>query len=77
MKQIFFLFITIVLSIHLFVSCGKKVDSDSEVVTIRFWHSFVSSILPALEDLIRRFEAQHPAIKINAHGFWHERRYRN
>ncbi|UCC68364.1 MAG: ABC transporter substrate-binding protein [Armatimonadota bacterium] len=44
--------------------CGREVEDErAEVV---FWHSYVESTWPALEELIQRFEAEHPDIKINA-----------
>ena len=35
-------------------------------VRVLFWHSFVSSTIPALEELIARFEEEHPHIDIDA-----------
>jgi ABC-type glycerol-3-phosphate transport system substrate-binding protein len=46
------------------VSCSGKKEDDRVVVT--FWHSFVSSTIPALNELVERFEKEHPGIKINA-----------
>ena len=43
--------------------CGQ---AESDVVTIRFWHSFVATTRPALDKLIDRFEEEHPGIRINA-----------
>lgn len=46
--------------------CGGS-DAGSTAddrVTITFWHSFVQSTIPALEELIDRFEAEHPNIRI-------------
>lgn len=45
--------------------CGGSSEDDG-VVTLRFWHSFVASTRPALEELIERFEEEHPGIHINA-----------
>lgn len=42
---------------------GQADDGRTEVV---FWHSFVSSTIPALNDLIARFEEEHPDIRLNA-----------
>jgi ABC-type glycerol-3-phosphate transport system substrate-binding protein len=39
---------------------------DDGRVTLIFWHSFVSSTIPALEELIARFEEEHPDIRIRA-----------
>ncbi|MBN1465659.1 ABC transporter substrate-binding protein [candidate division KSB1 bacterium] len=49
----------------LFCRCGEK-ESAGDTVTIKFWHSFVASTMPALEELLDRFEAEHPQIKIKA-----------
>lgn len=43
--------------------CSKK---DDNRITITFWHSFVSSTIPALNQLINDFEKENPSIKINA-----------
>lgn len=48
---------------HLFY-CGKNQDQNK--ITITFWHSFVASTFPALEELITKFESQHPNIHIKA-----------
>jgi ABC-type glycerol-3-phosphate transport system substrate-binding protein len=45
--------------------CGGR-DSQDDRVTITFWHSFVSSTIPALNQLIARFEEEHPHIRIRA-----------
>jgi multiple sugar transport system substrate-binding protein len=42
---------------------GRASDGRTEVV---FWHSFVSSTIPAFNELIARFEEEHPDIRINA-----------
>lgn len=47
--------------------CGQKEKTDrKETPTVTFWHSFVSSTVPALDQLIARFESEHPHIKIKA-----------
>ncbi len=46
--------------------CGGKSDQGSNRVTITFWHSFVSSTVPALNELIAKFEAENPGIEIKA-----------
>lgn len=46
-------------------SCGGD-ESKSDKVEIVFWHSFVSSTVPALNTLIEDFEKEHPNIDINA-----------
>jgi len=48
--------------------CGKSDEAasvDGEI-TVTFWHSFVSSTVPALKKLIARFENENPGIKIKA-----------
>jgi ABC-type glycerol-3-phosphate transport system substrate-binding protein len=45
--------------------CGDR-DRNFDGVTITFWHSFISSTIPALNDLIEKFEQEHPGIRINA-----------
>ena len=46
--------------------CGSRETAVDNKVTITFWHSFVASTVPALEQLIDKFEAQYPQIKIKA-----------
>jgi len=49
--------------------CGgnaRKNSSTNGKVTITFWHSFVSSTVPALDTLIMAFEREHPNIVIDA-----------
>ncbi len=52
------------LSVLLLPGCGGG-DSDGRT-TITFWHSFVSATQPALNALIRDFEAEHPGIRVRA-----------
>ncbi|HEY6952641.1 MAG TPA: ABC transporter substrate-binding protein [Bacteroidota bacterium] len=47
-------------------SCRARSGDTKGIVTITFWHSFVASTVPALNDLIRRFEEEHPSIHIKA-----------
>jgi len=50
-----------------FSGCGgKKDDGSSAKVTITFWHSCVSSTVPALNELIDRFQQEHPGIEVKA-----------
>jgi multiple sugar transport system substrate-binding protein len=42
----------------------SQVDDDRTRVV--FWHSFVSSTIPALEELVARFEEEHPHIRLHA-----------
>ena len=46
--------------------CGNKAGGADGRTTVVFWHSFVSSTIPALEELIDRFEEEHPDIRIDA-----------
>ncbi len=49
------------------LSCSNnKQNNNKRQVTITFWHSFVSSTIPALNKLIAQFEKIHPGIKIQA-----------
>lgn len=57
----------VILPLLVFSSCNKrKQETTDGKVVIVFWHSFVSSTVPALNDLIKLFEEEHPSIKINA-----------
>ncbi len=47
------------------VGCGGD-DADDGRTTVTFWHSFVSSTIPALNDLLEKFEQENPDIKIKA-----------
>jgi ABC-type glycerol-3-phosphate transport system substrate-binding protein len=60
------IFLLIFLLIILSLSCGKESGSTDGRKTVKFWHSFVSSTVPALNALIERFEKEHPDIKIDA-----------
>ena len=44
--------------------CGKKTEQQSGVVTITFWHSTVSSTVPALNELVAKFHAEYPGIEV-------------
>ncbi|HEX7070699.1 MAG TPA: extracellular solute-binding protein, partial [Rhodothermales bacterium] len=44
---------------------GSGAANDGRV-TITFWHSFISGSIPALRELIARFEEEHPNIRIDA-----------
>ena len=62
--SIFVLSLAIVIT---FLSCGEKDKKNSDgKVNIVFWHSFVSSTIPALNELIDKFEKEHPNINIDA-----------
>lgn len=45
---------------------GERGGSRDGRVTITFWHSFVSGTIPALRELISRFEEEHPHIRVDA-----------
>lgn len=47
-------------------ACGESKQAAGDKVEVVFWHSFVSSTVPALKELIAMFEAEHPNITINA-----------
>lgn len=68
MKYFRNLLLASLIAIPLWSGCGGSSgsDADGDVVTITFWHSFVSSSIPALEELLDRFEEEHPGIRINA-----------
>ncbi len=48
---------------HLFY-CSKSQDQNK--ITVTFWHSFVASTFPALEELLTKFESENPDIHIKA-----------
>lgn len=47
----------------LVAGCGGQAANDGRTRVV-FWHSFVSSTIPALEDLVARFEEEHPDIDL-------------
>jgi ABC-type glycerol-3-phosphate transport system substrate-binding protein len=51
-------------TILIVMNCSKQDQSEGDTVTITFWHSFVSSTVPALNKLIEKFETKFPQIKI-------------
>ncbi len=62
-------YIIIAVLISLFaVNCGgdRNEPSADGKVEILFWHSFVSSTVPALNELIAKFEKENPGITIKA-----------
>ncbi|MHB8581328.1 MAG: ABC transporter substrate-binding protein [Ignavibacteriaceae bacterium] len=61
-----FLLITLFIIFILSSGCKNKNEQNKNQVVITFWHSFVSSSVPALKDLIAQFEKEHPGIIINA-----------
>jgi len=56
--------ICILLLLFYVINCNK--NQDQQKITITFWHSFVASTFPALEELITKFESDHPNIRIKA-----------
>ncbi len=48
----------------LLTGCSGKKESENGKATIIFWHSCVSSTVPALEDLVARFQQEHPDIEV-------------
>lgn len=58
--------VALAVSVVSFAGCGGSESSNDGRVTITFWHSFVSGSIPALRELIARFEEEHPGIRINA-----------
>jgi multiple sugar transport system substrate-binding protein len=49
-----------------FAGCGGKTERTDGKVQITFWHSFVASTVPAFNELIKKFEEEHPGIVIKA-----------
>lgn len=50
----------------LFIFCSSDSNKDEGRVQITFWHGMMASSVPALNDLIKKFEELHPNIKVNA-----------
>lgn len=52
----------------LVAGCGTNRPAPTQAgkVEIVFWHSYVSSTKPALDKLLKRFEAEHPSIRLKA-----------
>lgn len=46
--------------------CSRKADTATGKTVVTFWHSCVSSTVPALNGLIDRFQREHPGIEIRA-----------
>ena len=62
-----YIFIAVLFSL-IAVNCGgdKNGPAADGRVEVVFWHSFVSSTVPALNDLIAKFEKENPGIHIKA-----------
>lgn len=65
-NQIKIIFLIALLSVVSFNCGGDKKQTAEGEVEIVFWHSFISSTVPALNDLIEKFEEENPGIRINA-----------
>ena len=46
------------------MSCSRSTEETPQRVTITFWHSFVASTIPALDDLCQEFEKTQPSIHL-------------
>jgi multiple sugar transport system substrate-binding protein len=46
--------------------CSRHSGDGGDGITLTFWHSCVSSTVPALNELIARYEKEHPGIHIKA-----------
>ncbi len=56
----------VVLSAAFLLSTGCLDAEDDGRTSVTFWHSFVSATIPSLNELLERFEAKHPDIRIKA-----------
>lgn len=56
--------VIVILPFMFLVCLGEKGDRAEERVPLVFWHSFVASTVPALNDLIVRFEREYPKIDV-------------
>jgi multiple sugar transport system substrate-binding protein len=65
-KNILFKILAIILLFISFNCGGDDKKNKSDNVEIVFWHSFISSTVPALNELIQKFEKENPGYKINA-----------
>ncbi|MFO7446801.1 MAG: ABC transporter substrate-binding protein [Ignavibacteriaceae bacterium] len=61
-----FIKLLVLTSLLVFISCGESNKEDSGKITITFWHSFVPSTIQALNELVEKFEKEHPDITIKA-----------
>ena len=66
MKKITVGMIVLFVSFTFLVNCGGENNSSNGKKKVVFWHSFVSSTVPALNSLIDEFEKQHPDIDVDA-----------
>ena len=56
--------ITIIILSLMILRCSDGQQNDSDKITITFWHSFVQSTIPALKELVKRYETELPNIEI-------------
>ncbi len=63
-----YILLSVILLSFIAVNCGgdKSEPSGNGKVEVIFWHSFVSSTIPALNELIAKFEKENPGITIKA-----------
>jgi len=61
-----FLFLLCIFGLLIISGCKSQKNSDSSKTEIVFWHGMMASSTPALNDLIKKFEEEHPNIKIIA-----------
>lgn len=66
MKKIISFFLICLILVNLISCSNEKKNKLSGKTEIVFWHSFVASTIPALNELIKKFEAAHPDIKLTA-----------
>lgn len=52
--------------IHFFNLSCRKNEPPANKSIVTFWHSFVASTIPSLEELIQKFEEEYPNVKIKA-----------
>ena len=62
--NIIYSFVLIILLVINLTGCSKQAETKKSKVI--FWHSFVATTIPALNELIDRFEKEHPDIEIDA-----------
>lgn len=62
---ILYSFILVALQVVILLGCSDQNDADKRTKVV-FWHSFVATTIPALNELIERFEKENPEIKIDA-----------
>ncbi len=62
-----YLIITFIITALIVNNCGDKNSHQNDGnVKVVFWHSFISSTVPALNELIAKFERENPGINIEA-----------